>query len=154
MRQILVCGTESRPKAAMGKRPECERYDEPRRRVTLQIRKVVRSVRIRFIGPGDANPVIGELAMRPWHQDFRHVAGHTVPFAGWTMTGCRYVGAMTGYALCIIGIHVALDHLVRVMTRDATDATVRRVKAAAAFQAISLEANVLNTVKIQRLFLR
>jgi hypothetical protein len=122
--------------------------------MTIQDCKVPRSVRIRFIGPGYPNPVIGELGVRPWHHDFRHVAGYTIPFAGRAMAGRGYVGAMTGHALRIVGIHVPLDHLVRVMAGDATGATVRRVKAAAAFQAIGLEANVLNAVKVQRLFLR
>ena len=76
------------------------------------------------------------------------MASHTIPFAGWTMTGGGHVGVMTSYALRIEGTQVTLDHLVRVMTPDATDATVRRVVAAAAFQTISLEANILNPVKI------
>src|SRR5262245_44742144 len=69
------------------------------------------------------------------------------------MAGRGYVGAMTGEALCIVGIQVALDPLVGVMTRDATDATVRGIVAAAAFQAIRLETSILNSVKFQHPFL-
>ena len=40
------------------------------------------------------------------------------------------------------------------MTGNAADATVFRAVAAAAFQAISLETNILNTMKVLHLFVR
>jgi hypothetical protein len=127
--------------------------DEHHRKVSFQD-EFIASVRVRSVGRGDANPVIGELGVRPWHHDFGHVAGYTIRFANGTAAVINGLAVMTNDAPRIVETGFWLDRFVRVMTGDATGATVRRVIAAAAFQAISLEANILNAVKVHRLFLR
>ena len=115
---------------------------------TGQLVRLGNSVRIRPVGASDPNAVIGELRMRPRDEDFRHVTGHAIAFADRTTADRAGLAVVTGHARCIVEAHFPLDGLVRVMTHNAADARVRGVVAAAMFQAISLEANILNTVKV------